>query len=275
MRRLFISADIEGLIGVVLPENARVGAAGYDAACVAMTDAVLAVAEAAHAEGIAEVVVADSHATGQNIDLSRMPAYVELVQSWPRQLGMMQGVDEGRYEAAVLLGYHASAGNPEGVLAHTFSSEFLHEIRLNDVAVSEARISAALAGHFGVPVAMLAGDDAFIRESGPDFPGAATAVLKVAHGLYSARSVAPAVSGARLAAATIEALRAAPSLPTYRIEGPVCVDLRLRTRFVAEWLSYLAAVERRDAYSVRYHARDIVDVSRFLMFLAFARRAVS
>jgi D-aminopeptidase len=63
--------------------------------------------------------------------------------------------------------------------------------------------------------------------------------------------------------------------PLYRIDGPIDLELRLRTRFVAEWLSYLPEVARIDAYSIRYRAADIRDVSRFLMFLSFARLATA
>ena len=55
--------------------------------------------------------------------------------------------------------------NDEGVRAHTFSTANLTAVRLNGVAVPEAGINAAIAGHFGVPVIMVSGDDAAVEET--------------------------------------------------------------------------------------------------------------
>jgi len=44
---------------------------------------------------------------------------------------------------------------------------------------------------------------------------------------------------------------------------------------VAEWLSYINSIERLDAFTVRYRAADIIDVSRFLIFLTSARAALA
>jgi len=43
---------------------------------------------------------------------------------------------------------------------------------------------------------------------------------------------------------------------------------------MAEWLSYLDAVERVDAYTIRLRSPDILGVSRFLMFLTSTRKAL-
>jgi D-aminopeptidase len=83
------------------------------------------------------------------------------------------------------------------------------------------------------------------------------------------------VAQARLQAATREGLAKLGAMEPYRIEGTVEVGIRLRTRSVAEWLTFLPEVERTDAFSIRYHAADIVAASRFLMFVTFAKSAVS
>jgi D-amino peptidase len=273
--RFYVSADIEGIAGVVSRENTRPGGFEYEAARDWMTDAVLVVCETAHEMGAKEVVVSDSHGNGQNIRFERMPDYVQLVRSWPRPLGMMQGIENGKYDGACLIGYHASAGNPGGVLSHTMSGEFFHEVRLNGEPVSEAELSAAIAAHFGVPIVMAAGDDVAIREMREALGDIAAAELKTSYGLYSAINPSLGVAASRLRDATREAFRLKDRARLYKIAGAVDLEIRLRTRFVAEWLSYLAPVERVDAFTVRYRAQDILDVSRFLMFLAFARTAVA
>jgi D-amino peptidase len=273
--RLSISADIEGIAGIVTREQGRAGGFEYEQARTWMTDSVLAVCAAARERGVTEVVVSDSHGNGHNLQLERMPDYVQLVRSWPRPLGMMQGIEVGPYVGAALVGYHAGSTNVSGVLAHTLSSEFFQEIRLNGRTASEAVLSAALAGQFSVPILMIAGDDTFVAETQALLGDIPSATLKSAYGNTSAMSPSLGVAQARLQAATREGLAKLGAMEPYRIDGTVEVGIRLRTRSVAEWLAFLPEVERTDAFSVRYHAADIVAASRFLMFVTFAKSAVS
>jgi D-amino peptidase len=273
--RIFISADIEGVVGVVAREQGRPSGFEYEQARTWMTDSVLAVCSAAREAGVTEVVVADSHGSGYNVQLDRMPDYVQLVRSWPRPLGMMQGIELGGYLGALLVGYHACSTNPRGVLSHTLSSDLFQEIRLNDEVVSEAALSAAIAGHFAVPVLMAAGDDVFVAETRLALGDVATATLKTAYGTSSALNPSLAVAAARLRDATLAGIAGAGQRQPKRIEGPITIDLRLRTRSVADWLAYLPGVERTGAFTTRYRAEDIIATSRFLMFVTFARSALS
>jgi D-amino peptidase len=239
-----------------------------------MTDSVLAVCATAHELGVTEVVVADSHGNGLNVQHERMPDYVQLVRSWPRPLGMMQGIEIGKYVGAALIGYHASGTNPNGILSHTFSSEY-PEIRLNGKVVSEAAFSAALAGHFSVPILMIAGDDAFVAETRELIGEVPSATLKLAYSSTSAISPSLNVSATRLREATRAAFQQIGKIEPFQIGGPVDIQLQLRTRSVAEWLSYLPEVERTGALSIRYRATDIVAASRFVIFVTFAKAAFS
>ena len=262
------------MVGVVAREQGRPGGFEYEQARTWMTDAVLATCAAAREAGASEIVVADSHGHGFNIQLERMPDDVQLVRSWPRPLGMMQGIELGHYAGALLVGYHAGATNPGGVLAHTLSSDLLQEVTLNGKVVSEAALSAAIAGHFGVPVLMAAGDDVFVAEVRAELGELATATLKSAYGTNSALNPSLAVAAARLREATIAGMAAVGRSAPYRIAGPLDVGLRLRTRAVAEWLGYLPGVERSDGFNVRYRCHDILAASRFLMFVIFAKSSL-
>jgi D-amino peptidase len=271
--RIFVSADIEGVVGVVARDQGRPTGFEYEQARTWMTDGVLAVCSAAREAGVTEVVVADSHGHGYNVQLERMPDYVQLVRSWPRPLGMMQGIELGSYAGALLVGYHAGATNPGGVLSHTLSSDLFQEIRLNEQVVSEAALSAAIAGHFGVPVLMVAGDDVFVDEARLLFGDVPAATLKTAYGTSSALNPSLAVAASRLRDATRAGIAGAGERRPHRLEGPVSIDLRLRTRSVADWLAYLPGVERTGAFAVQYRAEDIIATSRFLMFVTFAKSA--
>ena len=134
--------------------------------------------------------MSDSHGNGENILLDEIPRGVRLVRSWPRPLAMMQGIDES-FDAILFIGYHASTTNSEGVRAHTMSSGTLTGVKLNGVAVPEAVINAAIAGHFGVPVVMISGDDAIVSEARDHLGDLEGAVLKWNYGFHSAMTVTP------------------------------------------------------------------------------------
>jgi D-amino peptidase len=272
--RIFVSADIEGIVGIVAREQGRPSGFGYEQACSLMTDSILAVCAAAREAGADEVIVADSHGSGYNIQLERMPDYVQLVQSWPRPLGMMQGIEVGNFTGALLIGYHAGSANAGGVLAHTLSSDLFQDVRFNDRSVSEAAISAAIAGHFGVPILAIAGDDVFVAETRALLGDLDSAALKGAYGTTSAISPSLAVAMGRLRQVTLSGIANAPLRKPHRVEVPVCVEMRLRARSVAEWLGYLPQVERTGAYTVRYSCQDIISASRFLMFVTFTRASL-
>ena len=162
--KVYISADMEGVAGVVSGDQLSPSAFEYERFRGFMTAEVLAAIQGARDAGATSIVVSDSHGNGENILIERLPDDVTLVRSWPRPLMMMQGIDSS-FSAAVFIGYHASTTNTVGVRAHTISSALLTRVELNGVAVPEAGINAAIAAHFGVPVVMVSGDEAAVTET--------------------------------------------------------------------------------------------------------------
>lgn len=273
--RIYISADIEGIAGVASRDALAPGRFEYEQARDWMTNAVIAASETAAELGAEEVVVSDSHGNGQNIRFERMPPYTQLVRSWPRPLGMMQGIEVGKYAGAFLIGYHAGATSIGGTLAHTMSGDLIHEVRLNGRVVSEAGISAAIAGHFDVPILMIAGDDVAVAETCNLLGEMATARLKTSLGFLSTQSLSPAAADRCLRDGVRDAMKRVGKRDPFILETPLVVEIRLRTRFVAEWLSYLDMVERVDAFTIRFKAKDIVEASQFFQFLTSARNVLA
>ena len=194
-----------------------------------------------------------------------LPQDVQLVRSWPRPLMMMEGID-GSFDAALLVGYHASTGNTAGVRAHTMSSANLAGLKVNGVEMPEAGVSALIAGHFGVPVVMISGDDAIAAEATALLGDLETAVVKWSYGFHSARTLMPEPARQVIADHTRAALGRLDAFEPYRVEGPLALDLTFKNYMPAEVLSYLPGVERVDAHTIRYVARDMTEISRFIEF---------
>lgn len=267
--KIYISADMEGVTGVVTDE--QLGPTGFEYSRFRefMTAEVNAAIDGALAAGATEIVVSDSHGNGQNLLIEKLPQDITIVRAWPRPLMMMQGIDSS-FDGAVFIGYHAGTTNPEGVRAHTMSSARLADVRLNGVSVPEAGINAAIAGHFGVPVIMISGDDALEKEVrallGEKFEAA---VVKWAIGFHSARSLMPE-AGQRLIREKVQAaVERIDEFEPYRPRTPITVEVTFKNYRPAEVLALLPIVERADAHTIRFVGQDMVEVSRFLEFMLY------
>ena len=264
--KVYISADMEGVVGVVTSDHLGPSGFEYQKAREWLTAEVNAAIQAARSAGATEIVVSDSHGNGENILLDRIPRGVRLVRSWPRPLSMMQGIDES-FDAALFIGYHTSTTNSEGVRAHTMSSGTLTAVRLNGVAVPEAVINAAIAGHFGVPIVMISGDDAIIEEAQEHLGDLEGAVLKWNYGFHSAMTVTPEESVELIAEAVSTALGRLGDFEPFVLETPIEVEVSFKNYLAAEILAYLPIVERVDSHTISFTGKDIVEVSRFLGFI--------
>ena len=266
--KVYISADMEGVAGVVTSDQLGPPGFEYERFRGFMTSEVLAAIEGARAAGATEFLVSDSHGNGENLLIERFPKDVQIVRSWPRPLAMMQGID-GSFDAVLFVGYHSSTTNPEGVRAHTMSSATLADLRLNGVSMPEAGLNAAIAGHFGVPVAMITGDDAIAKEAQGLLGPIAAAVVKWNYGFHSARTLTPEASCDLIRETAKRALQGAErrGRKPFTVAAPVTMDVRFKNYRPAEVLAYLPIVERTDAHAIRFRGKDMIEVIRFLEFL--------
>lgn len=266
--KIYISADLEGVTGVVTGEQLGPGGFEYGRFREFMTAEVLAAIEGARAAGAGEILVSDSHGNGQNLLIDRFAQDVRIVRSWPRSLTMMEGIDES-FDGAIFIGYHAGTTNLEGVRAHTMSSATLTDIRINDYSSNETIWNAAVAGHFGVPVIMVSGDDATAAEATARLGDIETAVVKWAHSFHSATTLTPQAGQALIRDKAERAVRRlqAGELDAYRVQSPVAVTVRFKNYQPSQLLAYLPMFERVDAHAVRYSASDMPEAARTLVFL--------
>ena len=264
--KIYISADMEGITGVVTGE--QLGPTGFEYARFRefMTQEVNAAIEAARAAGATDIVVSDSHGNGQNLLLEKLPRDILLIRSWPRPLMMMQGIDE-TFAGVIFIGYHTATTNSQGVRAHTISSARLADVRLKGVSVSEAGLNAAIAGQFNVPVIMVSGDDAVVKETQALLGNVEGAVVKWASGFHSAKTLMPEAGQQLIREKVKNAMARIKDFKPYKLAAPVQLDVRFKNYRPSEVLSYLSVVERVDAHSIRYVGKDMLDVARFLEFI--------
>src|ERR1041385_6968357 len=188
--KIYISADMEGVVGVVTADQLGPQGFEYGRFREFMTEEVKAATEAAFEAGATEIVISDSHGNGENLLIEKLPRNVTIVRSWPRPLMIMEGIDE-TFDGAIFIGYHSSTTNPSGVRAHTISSARLADVRLNGTSMPEAGINAAIAGRFNVPVIMISGDDAIVKEATDLLGNIEGATVKWAVSFHAAKTLTP------------------------------------------------------------------------------------
>ena len=260
--KVFISADMEGVAGAVT--QAQMGPSGFEYSQFRkfMTAEVNAAIEAARDEGATEIFVGDSHGNGLNLLLDALPQDIILARAWPRRLGMMEGIDES-FDAAIFIGYHASAGNTGGIAAHTMSGGAFLSVKINGREITEGGINALIAGHFGVPIVMISGDDAAVREVTDMVGPIEGAVVKWHYSHTSGRTLMPEAAQALIKEKVQAGLRRRNELEPFRIEGLLSLDLTYKNDKAAELIAYLPNVELIDNHTVRY-VGNIIEISMFI-----------
>ncbi len=262
--KVYISADMEGIGGVsTWKVQANSSGREYEKFRRLMTQEVNAAIAGASDAGATEVLVSDSHADGQNIDVELLDKRARLIRAWPRPLMMMQGVD-ATFDAAVFIGYHASEGQAAAILAHTMSDRRIYEIRLNGIPVPEAGFNAAIAGDFSVPVVFLSGDQTIGEEARRLLGPIETVAVKQATGFYSATMMHPEEAQRLIRDGVKRAVERRGEMKPYKLGHPVKLEITFKDVVNAEIVSYLPGVERPRGNAIIFTARDMLEASKFL-----------
>src|SRR5213594_2863963 len=232
-RKIFISVDMEGITGVVQPAQLGPDGFEYQRAREWMTTEVNAAIQGARDAGPADIVVCDSHGNGQSVLIDKLPDDVQIVRGFPRPLEMMQGIDAS-FAAALFIGYHASEWTADAVRGHTISSARLLGVKLNGMEVSEGIYNAALAGHFGVPIAFISGDRLAVAQLQKVVPATEGAVVKEPFGYHSAMTVTPARGQALIRDGVKRAMTKLGTLQPYRVKTPIDLEVGFKLTIDAE-----------------------------------------
>jgi D-amino peptidase len=189
----------------------------YERARARLTREVNAAVEGALAGGAEEVIVNEAHNGMRNLIAEDLHESVRFITGSDKALGMMQGIDEPGVGAAFFVGYHAKAGTPHAPLAHTWTDS-VNDVRLDGRSTGEYGINAAIAGHFGVPVTLVTGDDKAVAQV-RDWVGEAVVgvVVKEGYTTFSAIHLHPKRAQAHIREGAEEAVRRAVGAAPWRL----------------------------------------------------------
>ena len=175
-KKVFISADMEGISGISAPDQLSAAGAEYNRSRKMMADDVNAAIRGARAGGASTIVVNDSHGTMRNLRLEDLDPDVRLISHSFKRSGMMEGLDD-TFDAVIFVGYHAKAGHPGGLFAHT-GSGVVRDVRVNGRSMGEGGLNTTVAAWYGVPVVLVTGDDVAVKQVAEIATSARTVAVK-------------------------------------------------------------------------------------------------
>lgn len=254
--KVFLSADIEGVTGVVSwSQCGRPNADHYDYrwARERMTADVNAAIRGARAAGATEVVVKDSHGNSKNLLVDQLEPGTRVISGHgARPGGMMIGLDRS-FGAAMLIGYHAMAGTEGGILEHTVTG-WVHRMWINGMPAGEIALSTAMAACFGVPVVAISSDQAGCDEAAKLIGGVQTAVVKTGLGRYMGEVKHPSETLPLIEDAARRGVDAAPEIAPWLPSVPVTIRIEANRAEDADMAAKGVGVRRFDAYTLEFTA---------------------
>ena len=266
--KVLISADMEGTCGVVswvhvMPPEEVGGrepssTVEYEMARRRMTREVNAAIEGALAAGADEVILNESHDGMRNLIPEDLHPDCRLINGSDKEFSMMQGIDLDGIGAVFFTGYHAKAGTPSAPLAHTWTG-WLNDVRFNGRSTGEFGINAAVAGHFGVPVALVTGDDKAVAQTrellGEEIVGIA---VKEGYSTFSALNLHPLKAQAAIREGAAEAVRRATAgrLKPFSLPTGCLIEVEFDHQARADQASYIPNVERCGERAVTFSYAD-------------------
>lgn len=269
MFKVFIAADIEGTCGYVdwavsQPED-----------CLhreEMTAEVNAAIEGALAGGATDIVVSDMHMLKQNIYHSRLSGRASLISGTRRRWMWMDTVQA--CDLVFLIGLHAGGGTQAAVLPHTMNT-LITSLQLNGIEAGEAFISAACAGHFGVPVGLATGDQAFVEEVSTYLPDLQTVVVKEAIGCCAALNFHPETVKQKIRETARDAVKRGikGKFMPLCLQEPVALRMQVTWPGYAEALTLVPGVRRKGGREVYYSGTLPEVISVISLFVNWISKA--
>jgi D-amino peptidase len=258
--KVLIAVDMEGVTGVTRWEETDDTHKEYPRFRKIMTDEINAAIAGAAEAGADELVVTDGHGDGTNVLIEYLDQRAVLNSGGESPLAMVQGVDSST-AGLFFIGYHARAGSRDAVLAHTWSASRIANVWLNGVLVGEYGLNASVAGHFGVPVLMISGDQTACAQAENLLGKLETVVVKRASGYFSAECLSPGVTMPAIREAArraITRLKDGTAPKPFIINPPINLAIEFRQPVSADRALRIPGMKRMDDMRLEFDAPDML-----------------
>lgn len=266
---------MEGITGVSARNHVDESHPEYQRFRRLMTEDVNQVILGAMEAGATEFLVTDAHGSMTNVMIEHLHPAAQLISGSNKPMGQMQGLNSD-FAAVFLVGFHAMEGSPDGFLNHTLMSQLVTRIKCNGEEIGEVGLNAHMAGHFGVPVTLVTGDDQVADEArailGDDLEAA---VVKTSIDRVVAHCLPPAQSHPILREAGKRAVEKIPTSKPLEFQSPVTLEVTFKTTPQAQICSWFPSVERLDSKTIAIAAPDYPQAFRQMRACLILSRAVA
>jgi len=255
--KIFISADIEGIWGVVSRGHTMSDAKDYARARKLMTQEVNWVVEEAFKAGATKVVVNDSHGSMDNILIEELNPKAELVSGSPKPYSMMEGID-ATFDGVLFIGYHPRAGTQAGIFDHTYHSRVIAGVWVNGKPMGESGLNAGVAGYFDVPVIFASGDNQLTAQVKEEIGAIETVAVKETVTRYAARNLSQEEVRSKYSEVLARAFKNIDKYSPVKYAGTITVDIEFVQAIMADVCMQIPGIARKNAKTVTITSQDYV-----------------
>ncbi|RLF22142.1 MAG: aminopeptidase [Thermoprotei archaeon] len=261
--KIFIMTDLEGATGVCGTwQDINPGGREHERARRFLTRDVNAAIEGAYGAGAKEVVVLDGHGAAFSIIPEELDERAKLIRG--RRILEMEGLDP-TFDAVFAIGAHAMAGTPDAILPHTLSSVNIVNIWLNNIKVGEIGLWAAIAGTYNVPLVLVTGDEAAVREAKKLLGDVECVAVKKATSPYAAICLHPNITYKMIREAAVRALTRLHEFKPFRLKTPIELRVEYTSVDLARRIASRPGVELVDGRTVRAVGDNIIELMSLVL----------
>ena len=256
-KKVFVITDLEGVSGIVDSDTqcSPYQSPRWEESRKLLTGEVNAAVDGLLEGGATEVVVWDAHDGSRTLSVTDIHPRARLLTGTP--VSPTCELDPG-YSAVVFIGQHAMAGTQNGILSHSYSSQGIQNIWVNNQPTGEIGARVMLAGYFGVPVIMLSGDTAACKEIHELVPQAECAEVKSGVSRGAGFTLPHSAACALIREKARRAVQRLGEFKPYKITGPAEVKVEFTPRGTPDFAPR-EGVERLNDRTWVFRGKDIVD----------------
>jgi D-amino peptidase len=264
MKKLFLSADIEGTCGIANWQETNTNNEYSPYFLKQMSKEVCSACNGALESGYDEIVVKDAHDSARNIYPDMLPLEAKIIRDWTKHpYCMMAGIDD-TFTAAAFTGYHSAAGTNGNPLAHTMNLS-VAKVTINGVVASEFLMNAYTAAYVGVPTVFLSGDEALCAEAKKIVPEITT--VAVSNGMNGGSlSMHPEKACELIKKGMEKALNKDVSKCLLKLPEKFEVYVSHKDYLKAYKASFYPGVKSVDINTNYFESNNYLDVLKFFMF---------
>ena len=256
-KKVFMITDMEGVDGIFNSELQCIPfqSPRFEESKKLLTGEINAAVDGLLEGGATEVVVWDGHDASRTLSTLDIHPKARLLMGSPVSSTLELN---SSYSAVVFIGQHAMAGAEKAVLSHSYSSDGVQNIWVNNKPVGEIGARVMLAGTFGIPVVMLSGDAAACREIHQLVPQAECAEVKWGVSRTAAFSLSHPAACSLIHEKARRAMERLAEFKPYTLTGPVEVKVQFTSKATPN-LEPRDGIEQLDERTWVFRGKDIID----------------